>query len=338
MIPVIDVSLDAPPERRWEMLAPFAPEIRALYTEYLLDLAPLVESLRAEAASIEALLGEETWSELQGLAKVLEMPFEDVLLGNLYYDALKHLWGCTAFAVDAPGGPIHGRNLDWFSETGALGTSTAQFRFVRGGVERYRTVGWPGYLGCLSGVAPGRFAITLNTVASDDAAELFAPVSFLIRRTLATAPTFDDAVRILAETPVSSDSLLLISGTKPGEMAVVERTPTRSAIRRPKDGLIVVTNDYRSLAVNDESTAESPAESPAEPPAESIGEQSDETDLFSSSCGRFDRCSLLADRARPESPEEAIRILQDSNVQMLITAQHMAFQAATGQAVVLIPE
>lgn len=318
MIPVIDVSLDAPPERRWEMLAPFAPSIRALLTEYLYDLAPLVESLTAETASIEELLGEETWAELHGLARVLEMPFQDVLLGNLYYDALKHLWGCTAFAVDAPGGPIHGRNLDWHSEGGALRSATVQFRFVEHGVERYRTVGWPGYLGCLSGVASGRFAVTLNTVCSDDAPGLFAPVSFLIRRTLATAPSFDEAVRILAETAVSSDSLLLVSGTQPGEMAVVERTPRRSAIRRPDNGMIVVTNDYRDLAISEE--------------------PKDESDLFSSSCGRFDRCASLAGSARPKSLEDAIQILQDSQVRMNITAQHMAFQAVTGQALVVLPD
>ena len=317
MIPVIDVSLDVAPERRWEMLADLAPTIRALLTEYLHDLAPLVEPLREWTASIEELLGEEAWAELGGLAKVLEMPFEDVLLGNLYYDALKHLWGCTAFAVDAPGGPIHGRNLDWHSDSGALKSASVQFRFLAQGIEQYRTVGWPGYLGCLSGVAPGRFAITLNTVCSNDEAELFTPISFLIRRTLASAPTFDDALLILSETPVASDSLLLISGVEPGQMAVVERSPTRSAIRRPEDGLIVVTNDYRSLEVG------------AEPATES--------ELLSTSCGRFERCSLLAERSRPKSTEEAIRVLQDSQVRMDITAQHMAFQAATGETLVVRP-
>lgn len=317
MIPLIDVSLDTPPEHRWEMLAPFAPSIRALMTEYLRDLEPLVESLSAATASIEELLGEDTWAELEGLAKLLEMPFRDVLLGNLYYDALKHLWGCTAFAVDAPGGPVHGRNLDWASDAGALSSTTVVFRFLQNGIERYRTVGWPGYLGCLSGVAPGRFAITLNTVWSDDEAELFAPVSFLIRQTLLAAPNFDEAVRILAETAVSSDSLLLVSGAQPGEMAVVERTPTRSAIRRPENGFIVVTNDYRDLEVSEEPT--------------------DTGELFSSSCGRFDRCFSLTGSTRPKSPEDAIRILKDPEVQMAITAQHMAFQASTGEAQVVLP-
>lgn len=317
MIPVIDISLDVAPERRWEPIAPFAPEIRDLFGEYLQDLAPLKESLGMELNSIQALISDEAWRELEGLAGLLELPFEDVLLGNLYYDALKHLWGCTAFAVDAPGGPIHGRNLDWFSETGALRGATLQFRFLKDAVEVYRTIGWPGYLGCLSGIAPGRFAITLNTVASDDAAELSTPVSFLIRETLASAPNFDEAVRILAETPISSDCLLLVSGVAEGEMAVIERSPTRSAIRSPKEGLLVVTNDYRALEASIEPTAGG--------------------EIFDSSCGRFDRCSLLATEGRPKTPEEAIEILKDSAVRMQITVQHMAFRAANGTTLVELP-
>jgi len=37
-----------------------------------------------------------------------------------YYDALKVIlgraFGCTAFATDAPGGVLHARNLDWWTE------------------------------------------------------------------------------------------------------------------------------------------------------------------------------------------------------------------------------
>lgn len=317
MIPVIDVSLDTEPELRWSVLAEHAPAIRDLMAEYLRDLEPLADSFGQWSGTIRSLLDGETWRELEGLAVLLEMPFEDVLLGNLYYDALKHLWGCTAFAVDAEGGPIHGRNLDWFSETGALASATVQFRFLKEGVESYRTVGWPGFIGCLSGMAPGRFSVTLNTVISDDSAERLTPVSFLIRRTLATAAGFDEAVEILADTPVASDSMLLVTGTRPGEMAVIERTPRRSAIRRPEGSAIVVTNDYRAL--------------------DGVSPSAGVSELAATSCGRFERCADLAGTAPPRTLDEAIAILKDAGIRMNITAQHMAFQPATGAAIVALP-
>ena len=58
----------------------------------------------------------------------------DVVLCNLYYDALKVIlsrdFGCTAFAIDAPGCVLHARNLDWWTENSALARNTATSHFV----------------------------------------------------------------------------------------------------------------------------------------------------------------------------------------------------------------
>ncbi len=40
---------------------------------------------------------------MEGIASRANLPLDDVVCGNLYYDALKAiLIGCTAFAVDTP--------------------------------------------------------------------------------------------------------------------------------------------------------------------------------------------------------------------------------------------
>src|SRR5262249_4764187 len=109
------------------------------------------------------------WEEMEGVAYVAGVRIEEGACGNLYYDALKPvLVGCTAFAVDTPAGPLHARNLDWWSDNDSLRRHTLQTEFIGAPVGGFATVGWPGFIGAFSGVAAGRFAITLNAVISDE--------------------------------------------------------------------------------------------------------------------------------------------------------------------------
>ena len=109
----------------------------------------------------------------------------DVVLCNLYYDALKvilsRVFGCTAFAIDTPRGVLHARNLDWWTENSAPARYTATSHFVNAPAGVFTTVGWPGFMGVFSGIAPGRFAVTLNAVLSLERSQLATPVVLLIR-------------------------------------------------------------------------------------------------------------------------------------------------------------
>jgi hypothetical protein len=75
----------------------------------------------------------------------------------------------SAHAIDRP---LHSLGRD------------ASYPEVRGerAVSLYRLVGWPGFAGGFSGLAPGRFAVTLNAVFSNDPVEVATPITFLIRR------------------------------------------------------------------------------------------------------------------------------------------------------------
>lgn len=205
---------------------------------------------------------------------------ERVAGGNLHYDAMKAvLMGCTAFAVDSPAGPLHGRNLDWWTENGLLERFTLVTRFVGGSCGEFVTVGWPGFAGVLSGLAPGRFAVTLNAVISRERPRAAMPVVFLLRQVLEEAASFAEALAMSRDTPVASDSLLLLSGVRAGELAVIERTPTRAEVRWGTDGAVFATNDYRALS------ASAPGEARSE--------------LAATSCGRFDRMAALVGAGRP---------------------------------------
>lgn len=315
-VPEIDVDLGGPAATRWNEIAPMADRARELIAFYVRDLgglglfSPLLESLRP-------FIDAEQTVELEGVARVLELPLDEVLLANVYYEGIKHVLagpsiGCTAFAIDSPRGPLLARNLDWTTANGLLASQTIVANFRRGSDIAYRTVTWPGFIGCLSGVARGRFAVTLNAVVSAEPARAAAPVTFTLRRALEEATTFESATQLLSDSPLAADCLLLVTGPEDGQGIVIERTPGRSA-RRPLGALpLVVTNDFRALRETGDTAGA-------------------EHSLTASSCGRFDRAVELVATSPPREADACLHILRDPRIQMGITVQQMVLSARTGE-------
>ena len=311
MVPRIQVDLGDPPDQRWRALSGFSRQARKLTDSYVKDLgglemfAPLVAEYRASFVS------DEYGAEMDAIAKMIDRSPEEVLLANLYYDALRAILGCTAFALDTPAGPIHARNLDWWTENSTLSDYTLIAECSGGSTPGpYSLVGWPGFMGVFSGVAKGRFAITLNAVISAETPQLAQSITLLLRSVFDTAPDYNAAMAVLTETPIAADCLLLLSGVEPGQMAVVERTSTKAEVRKPDNGVVVVTNDYRKI-----DSGFAPVSG---------------NELQATACSRFDRATVMAQQGRPTSAEECFAILQDSDVKMGITVQHMVMQASTG--------
>lgn len=316
MIPTLHVDLTQPPDQRWDIVPALIDQSRTMLAAYLSELSAYGDLLGMINTYAATFLQADHYAEIRALAKIVDRPVEEVLLGNLYYDALKFVWGCTAFAIDTPKGPIHARNLDWFSVNDTLRDFTVITRYTGGKQGEFSTVGWPGYIGALSGIAPGRFAISLNAVISQEPATLAKPISLFIRTVLERAANFSEAVSMLQSETIAADCLLLISGVNNGEMVVIERTPTKSATRYPENGYITVTNDYLKI---DSNTGEST------------------NMLLSTSCNRYDRACEMLNGKPPTTPQDCFSILSDPKVRMMITVQHMVFQASSGLLRVRLP-
>lgn len=302
----MNVDLAVAPPVRWKLDPDRANEARQLLELYQRDLG-LPASLVASIARPH--LRADYWAEMEGLAARAGVAADAVVAGNLYYDALKAVLGCTAFAVDTPDGPLHARNLDWWTENEMLRRYTMVTRFAGAPAGEFTTVGWPGLVGVFSGIAPGRFAVTLNAVSSDERLEPACPIVFLLRQILEEAPDFTSALNALRTTTVASDSLLLLTGVRPGEMAVIERTPLRAEIRFAENGRIFVTNGYRALRT---------------------GVRDSGSRLEATACGRHERIAALVETAPPSGAESCFACLDDDSVRMEITVQQMVFQASTG--------
>lgn len=301
------VNLDLPAEKRWSFLEDSKDKINSLLECYLNDF----EGSEFIFDSIEeyknCIIPLDYLNEISFISSLSKFSENEVLIANLYYDVLKFYFGCTAFATAGNNTIYHARNLDWHTENNLLSDYSVIFDFQRQGCTQYKTVGWFGFIGALSGIKPGKFSVTLNAVLSDDSPEIAYPISFLLRDVLDKESSYQSAKQKLEEITIASDCLLLLSGVTPKERVVIERTPKRFASRESTNNQIVVTNDYKKL----ENTKEAGGL------------------LQSTSCGRFDKALEMLNSGVTNS-EDCLKILQNEDIMMGITVQQMCFNNLTG--------
>ncbi len=311
----LTIDLHQPAELRWQFTPVQRDEARELLSSYTRDLGLPASATGMLASVAQGFIREDHRSEMDSLASQLGVPLNDAVLGNLYYDAFKvamgRSFGCTAFAVATTDGIRHARNLDWWTENSALARYTLVTRFINAPAGEFTTVGWPGFIGAFSGIAPGRFAVTLNAVLSLEPAQLATPVVFLIRTALEEAPTFEAALKLLSETPIPCDCLLLLTGTRPGELVVIERTPSRHAIRNAVKGTICVTNSYEAL--------------------EPGTGHSTRSEIIATACRRLERITELTQQSLPQTAGACLNYLSDPFIKMNMTVQQMVLNAKSGQ-------
>jgi hypothetical protein len=150
-------------------------------------------------------------------------------------------WSCTALARDEDGAPWLARTLDW--PFPGLGRFVEMVR-MRGRAGEFINVTWPGYVGVLTALAPGRFGAAINqgplrrrfrgrlTRMYDVVANAVItlrhvrsiPPDQLLRQVFETARNYDEARRLLEATPVARPVIYTLAGCRPGERCVIERT------------------------------------------------------------------------------------------------------------------
>ena len=173
---------------------------------------------------------------------------------------MSYLFACTTQAYeDDQGRPRIRRTLDWPFQ--GLGRAV-EIAWQAGEAGDYYNVTWPGTVGALTSMAPGRFCAAINQApmlrrtsgrvgfAVDAALNLRAalagegawPPDHLLRYAFDTCATFEDAVALIATAPLSRPTLFTIAGVKRGEMALIERTEREARVLR---GPAVVANDWQ---------------------------------------------------------------------------------------------
>ncbi|MBL9008117.1 MAG: hypothetical protein JNJ46_27915 [Myxococcales bacterium] len=163
------------------------------------------------------------------------------------------LLGCTAFAAmrdaTAQGDPataghlILGRNFD-FEGPPIFDADKAVlfFRPSAPGKLAFASVAWTGMTGVVTGLNSAGIYASLNALRSDDKGTTGVPVELVLREIMESAHTLDEAIALVQSRPVFVPDLYLLGDGNLREAAVVERSPTRSIVRRSHDVLGVANH------------------------------------------------------------------------------------------------
>ena len=168
-------------------------------------------------------------------------------------------WGCTTMTRDEDGEPWLVRTLDW--PFPGLGRHV-EIAHKWGGAGEFYSVTWPGYVGTLTAMAPGRFGAAINQAPlwrrtrhpwlrpydlAANAAMTWRirnmPPDQLLRQAFETCRDYAAARAMLERTPVARPVIYSLAGTRPGERCVIERTEEAFETRETET---VAANDWHS--------------------------------------------------------------------------------------------
>jgi hypothetical protein len=249
------VNLDLPPEDRWTHILSLPKYYNLAQSVYqtLLNMFPtplqqiLLDIGTEIGDDLETYIHEPYASEMKGLAKVLNFDVGDIVLVNLFYEFTAF---CTSIVAQTNDGVIyHARNLDlgWGTDfTTELQNLTIQVEFQQNNQTIYIGTTYAAYIGLVTGMKPGVFAVTVNErdandyignllkaledlLFSDDAVVL----SFFLRDQLASATSYSQVKQTLITQPLIAQVYLILSGVEAGEGSV---------ITRDRDGAVDVWN------------------------------------------------------------------------------------------------
>jgi hypothetical protein len=155
------------------------------------------------------------------------------------------------------GGTLAVATLDW--PFPGLGRHLEIAR-MSGAAGEYYSATWPGFVGVLTAMAPGRFAAAINQAPLwrrtrhpylrlyDVAANAIAtwslrhiPPDQLLRQAMEQCATFAQARALLESTPIARPVIYTLAGCAPGERCVIERTEEGSSTRTEHTG---AANDW----------------------------------------------------------------------------------------------
>lgn len=206
------------------------------------------------------------WLEKSANPYLAELRAVDAELGRRAAFALNMIygWACsTAAGPDPEGGMRLVRVLDWGL------TSIGRYSIVlrhEGERGEFLSVGWPGYAGVLTGLAPGRFAAAINVTPVPDhfpgfwyhkiaghlGRDFFSgpslPAEHLLRQVFETEPDFEAAVsRLMQPTRLTRPAIFTLAGVGPRQACIIEARGDRRRLHRAgAEGIVATANDWQT--------------------------------------------------------------------------------------------
>ncbi len=236
-----------------------AAEIRQLRRQILIYLArisfyagavPFFGMLQVLARRFWPFIPVHLREEMVAAARGAEVGLGTLLLINVADDLANNSPRCSALAVGeglTDGPYLMGRNLDYPVFTEALSRLQTLFVMEGDGGQPLASLAWPGYVGVCTGINRAGVALAQLSSMSRDRSMKGVPAAMRFRQALEAGRTVPEVAAQVMNLPGTIGNNLLLCG--PGEAAVVELSARRAAVRRPRGGLLTVTNHYQSATM-----------------------------------------------------------------------------------------
>lgn len=177
----------------------------------------------------------EYLSEISGLALAADVSIPELLVANAAYDysfvaeAIPS-FGCTSMSVWFNGMYQHYRTLDWGAATRELRKATRIIRFERANLKNdvVTTIGFPGLIGILTAINPGKFCASLNRAPKLRLNKAGIP-ALLNMREVSLMPNYESAMHLARRQNGASDAFIHLSGVCEGDSMVISRSGARSS-------------------------------------------------------------------------------------------------------------
>lgn len=201
-------------------------------------------------------LNREVPSQYQrmcGIAEGSSMHIPTVLALNaveMFAARIRFVLGCSAIGFDSSRleeglSPILAYNHDFPPFFG-------DFIILRKSVPKNRRsslqLTYPVLAGAIAGVNNCGLSATLNHAFAVEKEGMGIPPSMLLQEVLDSCGSTAEAIRVLKKSRPACGSLITLVDSK-GDMAAVELSQTRIAVRKAKNGLILAINRYETAAL-----------------------------------------------------------------------------------------
>lgn len=270
-IPIITVDLDLPAEERWADV-PKSLQQAGLRLVRKMKKDDPTKGVAGHMLRLVTKAVNPYRDDIKAWATLLNTGMGDVVAANFTYELVmaahaagdrresaaekaKSTWkkikkatglGCTSGAGwSREEGMIHLRTLDW--PLAGLGKSIVVFHMINAPAGDYYNIAFPGFVGVLTGFAPGRFSASINYATPDSLPSLGWPPSHLMRHVFEECGSYSEALQTLNGTLTGCPALITLVGTKRNEAAIIECSGKRNRVfSMTKSQPIAISNDYLS--------------------------------------------------------------------------------------------
>lgn len=230
--------------------AAFSDEIRLLRKNYL-GMYFLIGS--GERETIEGCRALEPFylprhrAELKALCDESGISWDDAVMATGFLD-VKRTALCSTFVDNDPSTPddetVFGRNLD-FPSLGIANKHGLCMVYHPSEGHTFASFSYPGMIGVLTGMNDAGLTLAVMNVYQEKKHQQAMPYVLFFRQLLEECTTTAEvAERAKAGCCNVSNNLMVCDAS--GDSALFEISPTRVEVRRPKDGLVMSTNHFRS--------------------------------------------------------------------------------------------